>query len=1055
MDTTGFTQVGRYGTLSLMKKQEPNTVVTAFGIDTEELTFGRDISCSVRLYYPDVNLVHCKIVFEERKAFLIVLGSAGLLVDGCRVYPNGTPEGQPTTIPLSNNSEIEIHNKRFRFSYPPKEIRATLLATPARPNRKLRLSMIHSAQVFSPRPSKDPRENLRILKSPMKNAFRSPTKPSALFQSPVTSGLDDNDDEEEEEEIILVDGNHPRVVEEDKDLVILEDVDVPVPPLIQVQPPKTPQRRRSQSLHRAVLIRSAHRAVIEHERQQRQEEEEREEEMEVLDTIASDEINPQEDDHTGEPDEHEYPPSDGETDSDEDAAEEEGGQEQRKPLWRKSLERLWPFRSTSPPDAEAANEEEAEQEEQEENSEEEVGEDERNEAQDQPEALPSLAQATPIRRPLGSFMTPQVTQKPAPFDRGDSLEPSRGRLGGGPPVRYSMGGEARRVPLEPLWRVKDIVIPLKEDEDESNQPPSVVESRLPGTPRQSNIGQPQASPSRSRLEISAEERKAIQERRRSALREVDTHSYFSGGIPGMSPSKEKAFASPTKPGFNDDANNPFWPVSPTKRGSISPVKDIERRLSTDEEDEKLDTRSLLERMKETVEGMKRRRSTIGISAPSPAKPSSSSSNVFEGVAYTPLVHTSSEDQNDIEKENDASAMDIDEPFPLLRSPSKNPVPLEIQIDEEPTYESVVDNTPTVPVIVEEAIVDEQPHLQEEAAQPEPETSQLQVPLGRSRIRSRSPQPPAEAPKATTSRRTRKPTAELEETQEVPAIEVSKHAIPKATKPTGQEPPAPPPAGVAPTRRVRKPTVEPEDPQPTRRGRKTPTIVEAPAPTVKRSTRNVVVKEEKAAAVPAPARRGRPPKATTATATATATTSGQSDDNAKRSTMRGRGTRVVPTEADNGDGDDPLDAFNTSEEVPTEDPPPAPIPAKTAAKTRKPRTAMKQEEETTEVLKTTITKSRTAGTAAKTPAPTRGRPRKTPATAPAATQVKGDKENAPRARPADGPSGKTAAGDTDEGVVVKVKTTRKTRTATVKQEVEDAAQPKARATRATRARTTTT
>lgn len=50
-----------------MKTHEPDTVVTAFGIDTEELTFGRDSTCGVRLYYPDIDPVHCKIVFEERK----------------------------------------------------------------------------------------------------------------------------------------------------------------------------------------------------------------------------------------------------------------------------------------------------------------------------------------------------------------------------------------------------------------------------------------------------------------------------------------------------------------------------------------------------------------------------------------------------------------------------------------------------------------------------------------------------------------------------------------------------------------------------------------------------------------------------------------------------------------------------------------------------------------------------------------------------------------------------------------------------------------------------
>jgi len=154
MDTSGFSQVGRYGTISLMKRGEANTAITAFGINTEDLTFGRDPTCSVRLYYPDVSLVHCKIVFEERKvrvyefsyeltyiaeadvlqAFLVVLGTSGLLVDGCKVYANSSPShtATPTTIPLSNNSEFEIHGKRFRFSYPPKELRAALMATPAR-----------------------------------------------------------------------------------------------------------------------------------------------------------------------------------------------------------------------------------------------------------------------------------------------------------------------------------------------------------------------------------------------------------------------------------------------------------------------------------------------------------------------------------------------------------------------------------------------------------------------------------------------------------------------------------------------------------------------------------------------------------------------------------------------------------------------------------------------------------------------------------------------------------------------------------------------------------
>jgi len=174
MDSSGFSQIGRYGTLALMKTHEPNTVVTAFGIDTEELTFGRDPTCGVRLFYPDISLVHCKILFEERKvrpgytqnyallgslitslqAFLAVLGESGLLVDDCKVFPNSS--SSPTTIPLMNNSEIMIHGKRFKFAYPPKELRETLLATPARTSRvtlkTCRLMYMRVNRSIPPRP---------------------------------------------------------------------------------------------------------------------------------------------------------------------------------------------------------------------------------------------------------------------------------------------------------------------------------------------------------------------------------------------------------------------------------------------------------------------------------------------------------------------------------------------------------------------------------------------------------------------------------------------------------------------------------------------------------------------------------------------------------------------------------------------------------------------------------------------------------------------------------------------------------------------------------------
>jgi hypothetical protein len=193
--------------------------------------------------------------------------------------------------------------------------------------------------------------------------------------------------DEEEDHIILVDGNHPRVVEEDKDLVILEDVEVPqvgtpmstptqLQPQSQVQF-QTPARQRSLSrntLHRAVLIRSAQRAVMKAESAEREREQEEEEEMEVLGAVAADIGSESESDDDvvmhdklddrdtveGENDDE----SEGDEEEEYDEEEEERGRGRetskvsQKSVWRKSLERIWPFRSSSPGPKEEIDEEE-------------------------------------------------------------------------------------------------------------------------------------------------------------------------------------------------------------------------------------------------------------------------------------------------------------------------------------------------------------------------------------------------------------------------------------------------------------------------------------------------------------------------------------------------------------------------------------------------------------------------------------------------------------------------------------------------------------------------
>jgi hypothetical protein len=49
-----------------MRRHE-ETVIASYPIDNDEVTFGCDPSCGVRLYYPTVSPLHAKIIFQERK----------------------------------------------------------------------------------------------------------------------------------------------------------------------------------------------------------------------------------------------------------------------------------------------------------------------------------------------------------------------------------------------------------------------------------------------------------------------------------------------------------------------------------------------------------------------------------------------------------------------------------------------------------------------------------------------------------------------------------------------------------------------------------------------------------------------------------------------------------------------------------------------------------------------------------------------------------------------------------------------------------------------------
>ncbi|KAH0578193.1 hypothetical protein H2248_004068 [Termitomyces sp. 'cryptogamus'] len=440
--------------------------------------------------------------------------------------------------------------------------------------------------------------------------------------------------------IILVDGNHPRVVEDEEDLVILDDIHRPISPsdspyaphqqqtslhapqprTVQQEPPKTPVGRRSQSLHRAVLIRNAQRAVLK-----------------ALAGGSNDKQN----------------------------KEEPTKQEPKQKLtWRKSFERFWPFENLSPTKDEEDSEDEENKNKNETSTSLPPSSPSTSPTNEHPAPLltPCMPLRPPHNRALGAFMMPQPQIGTSVSDLTIQRANEQGQMGGGVGQgRLSLGGgEARRVLVEPqVWRVKDIVLP-----------PIEPVAGHGGVTRgvSASLGRPGVSESARKVLVGEEERKAIQERRHSALRELSGPVF----VPWFSPMKPPSSSTSIHAKL----------VSPTKASTQATLP----TLSTfEKEDEEEDTRRLLERMKETVEGMKKRRSEVPqhslpqvLTSPihPPFTPGRGRSPVKRGEVFSLLRVDPREDdvQKEVEVNKDENVLSLEEKEnKRTRAPTSTPV----------------------------------------------------------------------------------------------------------------------------------------------------------------------------------------------------------------------------------------------------------------------------------------------------------------------------------------------------------------------------------------------
>lgn len=165
-------------------------------------------------------------------------------------------------------------------------------------------------------------------------------------------------------------------------------------------------------------------------------------------------------------------------------SEDEEGKGEQKSMWRRSFEKLgWPFRSSASPEKDEEEQvrflsatvtcnhrlEPVLQHENGNAYSSDEGED--DEQEDEADRVPATPKAQPqsqtYQRALGKFMTPQ----PQPNTLSRSWGAGRysvGRGAEGARGEEEAWGGARRVKVETAWKVMDIVVPLKSEQDEEN-----------------------------------------------------------------------------------------------------------------------------------------------------------------------------------------------------------------------------------------------------------------------------------------------------------------------------------------------------------------------------------------------------------------------------------------------------------------------------------------------------------------------------------------------------------------------------------------------------------
>ncbi|KAJ3068222.1 antigen identified by monoclonal antibody Ki-67 [Podochytrium sp. JEL0797] len=118
--TASHIQMGSFGRIVVIRRNGDDGV--AYPLNQAEVTFGRELSCTIRVRFEEVSRIHCILQVDPatRKVYLQDRSSNGTFLNGKELGVSEV-DGTPNKVRLKHGDRFTIQSRDFRFEYPVQE----------------------------------------------------------------------------------------------------------------------------------------------------------------------------------------------------------------------------------------------------------------------------------------------------------------------------------------------------------------------------------------------------------------------------------------------------------------------------------------------------------------------------------------------------------------------------------------------------------------------------------------------------------------------------------------------------------------------------------------------------------------------------------------------------------------------------------------------------------------------------------------------------------------------------------------------------------------------